>query len=154
MRAVVQRVNYASVEIEGKVRGEVEVGFMILLGVGAQDDESDAVLLADKISKMRIFTDENDKMNLSIKDVLGKALVISNFTLYANCIHGNRPDFFDSAKPDIAKPLYEYFISLLRERGIDVMCGEFGADMKVTLQNDGPVTIILDSKMIKNKVHG
>ena len=154
MRAVLQRVNYASVEIDGAVKGEIEKGYMILLGVGTQDDESDAVLLADKISKLRIFTDENDKMNLSIKDVSGKMLVISNFTLYANCIHGNRPDFFDSARPEIAKPLYERFIVLLRERGIEVECGEFGADMKVTLQNDGPVTIIYDSKMIKNKVHG
>ncbi len=154
MKAVIQRVNYASVEIDGEITAFINKGYLILLGVGAQDDESDASLLALKISKLRIFTDENDKMNLSIKDVGGKVLVISNFTLYANCTGGNRPDFFDSAKPDVAKPLYEKFLSLLGDMQIETFCGQFGADMKVTLQNDGPVTIVLDSKLLKNKQHG
>ena len=154
MKAVIQRVNYASVEIDGEITAFINKGYLILLGVGAEDDESDASLLALKISKMRIFTDENDKMNLSIKDVGGKVLVISNFTLYANCTGGNRPDFFDSAKPDVAKPLYEKFLSLLGDMQIETFCGQFGADMKVTLQNDGPVTIVLDSKLLKNKQHG
>ncbi len=154
MKAVIQRVNYASVEIDGEITAFINKGYLILLGVGAEDDESDASLLALKISKLRIFTDENDKMNLSIKDVGGKVLVISNFTLYANCTVGNRPDFFDSAKPDVAKPLYEKFLSLLGDMQIETFCGQFGADMKVTLQNDGPVTIVLDSKLLKNKQHG
>ncbi|MEE1357708.1 MAG: D-aminoacyl-tRNA deacylase [Clostridia bacterium] len=154
MKAVIQRVNYASVEIDGEITAFINKGYLILLGVGAEDDESDASLLALKISKLRIFTDENDKMNLSIKDVGGKVLVISNFTLYANCTGGNRPDFFDSAKPDVAKPLYEKFLSLLGDMQIETFCGQFGADMKVTLQNDGPVTIVLDSKLLKNKQHG
>lgn len=154
MKAVLQRVNYANVEIDGKIKGEIDKGYMILLGVGANDCESDVRILAEKISKLRIFTDENDKMNLSIKDIGGRALVISNFTLYANCTGGNRPDFFDSAKPNIAKPLYEEFITMLNGLGIETQSGEFGADMKVTLQNDGPVTIVLDSYMLKNKIHG
>ena len=151
MIAVIQRVNYASVEIEGEIKAFINRGFLILLGVGAEDDETDASVLASKISKLRIFCDENDKMNLSIKDVEGKALVISNFTLYANCSHGNRPDFFNSAKPEIAEPLYERFVSLLCEFGVESYTGEFGADMKVSLQNDGPVTIVLDSKSLVKK---
>ena len=154
MKAVIQRVNYASVEIDGDIKAFVNRGYLILLGVGAEDEESDAQLLANKISKLRIFRDENDKMNLSIKDIGGKALVISNFTLYANCTHGNRPDFFESAKPDLAEPLYEKFVEVLQDLGIESFTGQFGADMKVSLQNDGPVTIILDSKLLKNKIHG
>ena len=154
MKAVIQRVNHAKVDIDGITKAAIERGFMILLGVGAQDDESDMQILVNKISKLRIFTDENDKMNLSIKDVGGKILLISNFTLYANCTQGNRPDFFDSAKPDIAKSLYEKFIDALNNNGIETVSGEFGADMKVSLENDGPVTIILDSKLLKNKIHG
>lgn len=154
MKAVIQRVNYASVEIDGDIKAFVNRGYLILLGVGAEDEESDAQLLANKISKLRIFCDENDKMNLSIKDIGGKALVISNFTLYANCTHGNRPDFFESAKPDLAEPLYEKFVEVLQDLGIESFTGQFGADMKVSLQNDGPVTIILDSKSLKNKIHG
>ena len=154
MKAVIQRVNYASVEIDGDIKAFVNRGYLILLGVGAEDEESDAQLLANKISKLRIFCDENDKMNLSIKDIGGKALVISNFTLYANCTHGNRPDFFESAKPDLAEPLYEKFVEVLQDLGIESFTGQFGADMKVSLQNDGPVTIILDSKLLKTKIHG
>ena len=154
MKAVIQRVSYASVEIEGRVKASIEKGFLVLLGVGADDTEQDVSLLVSKISKMRIFTDENDKMNLSLSDVSGKVLVISNFTLYANCVHGNRPDFFDSAKPCLAIPLYEKFLSMMKDTGIETYSGEFGADMKVSLLNDGPVTIILDSKQLKNKQHG
>lgn len=154
MKAVIQRVNFASVEIDGAITGKIDKGFLILLGVGAEDDESDALLLSSKISKLRIFTDENDKMNLSLSNVGGHALVISNFTLYANCTQGNRPDFFDSANPSLAEPLYEKFIELLRANGIETFCGKFGADMKVSLENDGPVTIILDSKLLKNKQRG
>lgn len=154
MKAVIQRVNNASVEIEGNIVSSIGRGFLVLLGVGGEDDESDAQILASKIAKLRIFTDDNDKMNKSLSDVEGKVLVISNFTLYANCTHGNRPDFFDSARPDIAEPLYEQFTELLRGQGIECGTGRFGADMKVSLENDGPVTIILDSKMLKNKTHG
>ena len=154
MKAVIQRVTGASVEIEGEIVSSIGCGFLILLGVGCEDDESDAQLLANKIARLRVFTDENDKMNKSLSDVGGEALVISNFTLYANCTHGNRPDFFDSAKPDVAQPLYERFTQLLRGQGIECGTGRFGADMKVVLENDGPVTIILDSKMLKNKTHG
>ena len=154
MKAVIQRVNYASVEIDGEVKAFINRGYLILLGVGNEDTEADAELLSAKISKLRIFCDDNDKMNLSVKDVGGKALVISNFTLYANCSHGNRPDFFDSAKPDIANPLYEYFVRKLRDCDIETFTGEFGADMKVSLQNDGPVTIILDSKQLSKKARG
>ena len=154
MKAVIQRVNNASVEIDGSVVSSIGCGFLILLGVGCEDYETDAQILANKIAKLRVFTDENDKMNKSLSDVGGGALVISNFTLYANCTHGNRPDFFDSARPEIAEPLYEKFTELLRGHGIECGNGRFGADMKVALENDGPVTIILDSKMLKNKARG
>lgn len=154
MKAVIQRVNRASVEIDGSIVSSINRGFLVLLGVGEGDDESDAQILANKIAKMRIFTDENDKMNRSLHDVEGSVLVISNFTLYANCTHGNRPDFFDSAAPNIAEPLYERFVEMLSEQDIECFTGRFGADMKVALENDGPVTIILDSKMLKNKTHG
>ena len=154
MKAVIQRVNRAGVEIDGETVSSINRGFLVLLGVGAGDDETDAQILANKISKMRIFTDENDKMNKSLGDVDGSVLVISNFTLYANCTHGNRPDFFDSAAPGIAEPLYEKFVELLSAHDIECVTGKFGADMKVSLENDGPVTIILDSKMLKNKTHG
>ncbi len=154
MRAVIQRVNHASVEVDGEIRASINKGFLVLLGVGTEDEDSDVGLLVSKISKMRIFTDENDKMNLSLADIGGSVLVISNFTLYANCIHGNRPDFFDSAKPALAIPMYEKFLELMKDTGIDTHCGEFGADMKVSLENDGPVTVILDTKQLKNKQHG
>ncbi len=149
MKTVIQRVNCASVEIDGQVHSSIGKGYLILLGVGCEDDVSDAELLAAKISKLRVFCDENDKMNLSVKDVEGSALVVSNFTLYANCSHGNRPDFFDSAKPQLAIPLYEKFVELLTSYGVPTCTGVFGADMKVSIENDGPVTIILDSKTLK-----
>ena len=151
MVAVLQRVESASVTIDGTVKGKCGHGLMILLGVSGEDTESDAVVLAEKISKLRIFSDENGKMNLSVTDVNGSALVISNFTLCADYRKGNRPDYFKAAAPDIADKLYEYFIALLRERVKEVESGEFGADMKISLINDGPVTIVMDSKVLLNK---
>ena len=151
MRAVVQRVSSASVEVDGQVVGSCQKGYLILLGVAAGDTESDAELLCKKIAALRIFRDENDKMNLSICDIDGEALVISQFTLLANYRHGNRPDFLASAKPDEANRLYEYFKELLSHVLRRVECGVFGADMKVSLTNDGPVTICMDSEVLKKK---
>ena len=151
MRAVIQRVASASVEVDGKIVGACGKGYLILLGVADGDTELDAELLCKKIAALRIFRDENDKMNLSIRDIDGEALVISQFTLLANYRHGNRPDFLESAKPDEANRLYEYFKDLLSRELRRVECGIFGADMKVSLINDGPVTICMDSEMLKKK---
>ena len=151
MRAVVQRVSSASVEVDGQVVGSCQKGYLILLGVADGDTEADAELLCKKIAALRIFRDENDKMNLSICDIDGEALVISQFTLLANYRHGNRPDFLASAKPDEANKLYEYFKELLSHVLRRVECGVFGADMKVSLTNDGPVTICMDSEVLKKK---
>ena len=151
MKAVVQRVSHASVEVDGKIVGSCERGYLILLGVAEGDTELDAELLCKKIAALRIFRDENEKMNLSIRDIDGEALVISQFTLLANYRHGNRPDFLASAKPDVANRLYEYFKDLLSRELRRVECGIFGADMKVSLTNDGPVTICMDSEVLKNK---
>ena len=151
MRAVIQRVQYASVTIDGVTKGKIGQGFLILFGAGTGDTREDAELLAKKTAGMRIFCDENDKMNKALADVGGAVLVISQFTLYADCRRGNRPSFTDAAPPDEAGELYEYYVRLLREvHGIaDVQTGEFGADMKVELLNDGPVTILLDSNELK-----
>ena len=151
MRAVIQRVSSASVEVEGQIVGSCERGYLILFGVAEGDTELDADLLCKKIAALRIFRDENDKMNLSIRDIDGEALVISQFTLYANYRHGNRPDFLASAKPDEANKLYEYFKAILSREIRRVECGVFGADMKVSLTNDGPVTICMDSEVLKKK---
>ena len=151
MRAVIQRVSGASVSVDGKVVGSCERGYLILLGVAQEDTELDAELLCKKISALRIFRDENDKMNLSIRDIDGEALVISQFTLLANYRHGNRPDFLASAKPEEANRLYEYFTELLSRELRRVEHGIFGADMKVSLTNDGPVTICMDSEVLKKK---
>ena len=151
MRAVIQRVSHASVKIDGNVNGQVGRGFLILLGVGAEDDEKDAELLAAKISKLRIFEDENEKMNLALGDVGGGVLVISNFTLYADYHHGNRPNFLLSAPPEKAERLYEYFIEKIKTSVEDVQTGVFGADMQVDLLNDGPVTIVMDSEVLRKK---
>ena len=145
MIAVLQRVTGASVAVDGKVVGECGHGLMILLGVDNEDTEKDAELLAAKIVKLRIFSDENGKMNLSVTDVGGEILVISQFTLLANYRHGNRPDFLASAPPERANALYEYFVGLIKNFGIKTETGIFGADMKVSLVNDGPVTILLDT---------
>ena len=146
MRVVVQRVKHASVTINGTVNGKINNGFLVLLGVQSTDSEQDVDYLVKKITNLRIFSDENDKMNLSLKDVNGELLIVSQFTLYANCKEGNRPSFVEAAKPDVAIPLYEYFVSECKKIIPVVETGIFGADMKVDLLNDGPVTIIMDSK--------
>ncbi len=145
MKLVVQRVKNSKVEVEGKVIGKIEKGFMVLCGITHSDTEKEADVLARKLCNLRVFEDENQKMNLSIKDINGELLIISQFTLYADSMSsGNRPSFTDAAKPEIAKPLYEYFIKKCEEFGVHVEKGIFGADMKVSLINDGPVTIILE----------
>ena len=151
MKAVLQRVKNANVSVDGKIVGECNEGLMILLGVANGDSEEDARLLATKICNLRIFTDENDKMNLSVKSVDGEALVISQFTLMANYRHGNRPDFLESAPPAEAERLYEYFVSLMSAELKRVEKGIFGAHMEVSLVNNGPVTIVMDSEVLKKK---
>ena len=147
MKAVIQRVKYSKCIIDGKVTGKCGNGFMILLGVLDGDTKEDVEKLAKKIPVLRIFEDENGKMNRSCLDIDGEMLVISQFTLAADCKHGRRPSFTDAAPPSEAVPLYEYFVELLKQSGVkNVETGEFGADMQIELINDGPVTIILDSK--------
>ena len=148
MIAVLQRVSKASVSVDGSVVGKCGKGLAILLGVAEGDSEKDATVLAEKISKLRIFTDENDKMNLSVMDIGGEALVVSNFTLLANYAHGNRPDYMSAAKPKEADRLYEYFCDLLSKKLKSVEKGVFGADMALDISNDGPVTIVMDSKIL------
>ena len=144
MRAVVQRVKQGSVTIGGERVAHIGQGMVILLGVGPEDGESQAVALARKIAKLRIFSDADDKMNLSLLDIGGEAIVVSQFTLYANTRKGNRPSFVDAAPPDIASPLVDRFVALLRSEGVPVQTGQFGADMLVEIANDGPVTILFD----------
>ena len=147
MRIVLQRVKSASVSIEGSVVGEISQGFLLVVGVGPEDTSDDASYLARKIAGMRIFSDENGKMNLSIDQIGGKILSVSQFTLFADTKKGNRPSFTGAASPEAANQLYEEFNEKLRtEYGLTVETGEFGADMQVSLVNDGPVTIILDTK--------
>lgn len=147
MKAVVTRVSSASVTIGGKVNGAIEKGYLILLGVGPNDTEEVAVKLADKICNMRVFEDENGKMNLSLEQVGGSILCVSQFTLYADT-SSRRPGFTDAAKPDLAIPLYEKFMAHCRQRGFAVEHGEFGADMQVASVNDGPVTLVLDTDQL------
>ena len=149
MICVIQRVNNATVYADGVLSGSIGKGLYLLLGVKNGDDRRDATLLAEKISKLRIFSDENGKMNLSIKDVSGRAMVVSNFTLHANYAHGNRPDYLNSAPPAIANELYEFFISELEARIGDCERGIFGADMRTEMSTDGPVTIIMDSAVLR-----
>ena len=147
MKAVIQRVKYATVKVDNKIIGECKQGFMILLGVIDGDTKEDADKLIKKIPVLLIFEDENGKMNKSLLDIDGEILVVSQFTLAADCSHGRRPSFTASASPDIANELYEYFVGELKTAGVkSVQTGEFGADMAVELLNDGPVTIVLDSK--------
>lgn len=146
MRFVIQRVNSASVTVEGNVIGSIGKGLLILFGAGEGDTEDMLLKYVDKIVKMRIFADENGKTNLSVTDVGGELLVVSQFTLYADCRKGNRPSFTGACEPVLANELYEKFVALLRERIEKVDTGEFGADMKVALENDGPFTIVIDSK--------
>lgn len=150
MKAILQRVSHAQVDVEENTVGSIGKGFLILLGVENGDDRIEADVLAAKISGLRIFTDENDKMNLSLSDIDGSVLVISNFTLCADCSHGRRPSFINAARPENAEPLYEYFCQKLLDNGVArVERGIFGADMKVSLLNDGPVTIDINSKDLK-----
>jgi D-tyrosyl-tRNA(Tyr) deacylase len=147
MRIVIQRVSEASVTIKGSVYGKINVGFLVLLGIEEFDSEEDADFLIGKLSGMRVFSDSEGKMNLSIQDVQGAFLVISQFTLHASTKKGNRPSFIKAARPEQAIPLYEYFVKRLRAcLELQVETGVFGADMKVALVNDGPVTILIDSK--------
>ena len=144
MKIVVQRVKNAQVEVEEKIVGKIEKGFLVLLGITHNDTKEEADYLVKKLCKLRVFTDENDKMNLGIKDVKGELLIVSQFTLYADCTQGNRPSFIEAARPEQANELYEYFCSECEKNEIHVEKGIFGADMKVKLLNDGPVTIILE----------
>lgn len=146
MKTVIQRVSHAEVVIEGTTHGAIQKGFMILVGIQDSDTEETVRKMGDKISKLRIFTDEQDKMNLNLSQVGGSILSISQFTLYADCRKGNRPSFSGAGKPEHAKKLYLYFNEYMRFLGFHVEEGIFGADMKVTLLNDGPVTILLDSE--------
>lgn len=146
MRAVVTRVKSASVAIDGEIVGQIGQGFLILLGVAPDDTDAQCKKLADKALGLRVFCDENDKMNRSLADVGGQVLVVSQFTLYADCKKGKRPSFTGAAVPDIAIPLYEQFLDECRARGFAPQHGRFGADMLVASENDGPVTILLDTK--------
>lgn len=147
MRAIIQRVSSASCSIEGKISGEIGIGFMILLGIEDSDTDEDLSWLAQKISNMRIFSDENGLMNKALADVQGNILLVSQFTLFASTKKGNRPGFTRSAKPDFAIPLYEKMIRELGQlTGTKIQTGVFGADMQISLVNDGPVTIIMDTK--------
>ncbi len=150
MKTVIQRVKFSNVSVDDKEIGAIKQGFLILLGVEQGDSREQADKLIKKIPVLRVFEDENQKMNLSCLDIDGEILVVSQFTLCADCSHGRRPSFTASAPPDVANELYEYFVEQLRKSGVKkVETGEFGADMKVNLLNDGPVTIILDSKDLK-----
>lgn len=148
MRAVLTRVKSASVTVEGNVIGQIGQGFLILLGVTHEDTEVQAVKLADKLTGLRIFEDENGKMNQGLESVDGQVLVVSQFTLYGNCRKGRRPDFLAAARPEVAIPLYEKFVQLIRDKGIHVETGEFGAEMLVESVNDGPVTLVVDTDQL------
>ncbi len=150
MIAVLQRVREASVSVEGKVVGEIQEGLLVLLGIGTEDTKDDIEWLCRKIPNLRIFSDSNGLMNVSLKDIEGELLVVSQFTLQASTKKGNRPSYINAAKPEISKPLYQLFLSEMQQNlSTIIQCGVFGADMKVSLVNDGPVTIVLDSKNIK-----
>ena len=146
MRAVVQRVHESSVTVDGRVTGRIGKGLLVLLGVGETDSEQDADYLAEKIVGLRCFADNDSKFNLSVRDAGGSVLAVSQFTLFGDCRKGKRPSFTEAARPELAVPLYERFVAKVRESGIDVQTGEFGAHMDVQLVNDGPVTLLLDSK--------
>ena len=148
MRAVVTRVKNAAVDISGERVGEIGQGFLVLLGVSVTDTEKEADKIADRICGLRVFEDENGKMNRSLEDVGGQVLVVSQFTLYGNCKKGRRPEFLAAARPEIAIPLYEKFIALCRDKGFSVETGEFGAEMLVESVNDGPVTLIVDTDQL------
>ena len=149
MRAVVTRVSKASIEINGAKGDSIEKGFLVLLGISNTDTEKEVVYLANKCSGLRVFEDENGKMNKSLSDIDGSIMLVSNFTLYADCSHGKRPSFINAAKPDKSIPLYEKFKEELKKLNVNFVTGEFGADMKIDHVNDGPVTIILDTDEMK-----
>ena len=151
MRAILTRVSSASVTIDGEVTGKIGKGFLILLGVGPEDTEAECRCLAEKCLGLRIFKDENDKMNLGLADVGGQVLVVSQFTLYGNCRKGRRPSFTDAAGPELGTAMYEKFLALCEELGYPPQHGQFGADMKVESINDGPVTLILDTDQLMNE---
>ena len=144
MRAVIQVVSQASVKVEAKIVGEIAKGYLVLLAIHIDDTEDKIIKMADKISELRVFSDANDKMNLSLKDIEGEVLVVSQFTLYGDAKKGNRPSFIESARPDKAVPYYEKVVELLRAKGLKVATGTFGAKMTVSLVNEGPTTIIID----------
>lgn len=147
MRAVIQRVSHASVTIDGSIKSEIGKGLLVLLGVEDADGPEDIEWLTKKIAQLRIFDDADGLMNLSVQDINGQVIVVSQFTLHASTKKGNRPSFIRAARPEVAIPLYEKFVDVLRTTsGLEVLTGEFGADMKVALLNDGPVTIVMDSK--------
>ena len=146
MRAVVQRVSSSRVTVDNVVTGEINQGLLVLLGVTHEDTSKDVDYMIDKVLNLRIFEDENGKMNLSLKDINGELLIVSQFTLYGDCRKGRRPGFSDAARPEVAIPLYEEFIKKARKEDIKVGTGKFGADMMVDIANNGPVTILLDSQ--------
>ena len=148
MRAVLTKVKHASVTIDGELKGKIGRGFLILLGVAPDDTEEKCRKMADKLCSLRIFDDENDKINLSLDDVGGELLIVSQFTLYGNCRKGRRPEFLAAARPEVAIPLYEKFVALCREKGIHTETGEFGAEMLVESVNDGPLTLIVDTDQL------
>ena len=148
MRAVLTRVKHASVTIDGKVHGQIGEGFLILLGITHEDTEAQAVKLADKLTGLRIFEDENGKMNRGLDEVNGELLIVSQFTLYANCKKGRRPEFLAAARPEVAIPLYEKFVELCRAKGFHTETGEFGAYMQVDSLNDGPLTLVVDTDQL------
>ena len=148
MRAVLTRVKHASVTIDGKVHGQIGEGFLILLGITHEDTEAQAVKLADKLTGLRIFEDENSKMNRGLDEVKGELLVVSQFTLYGNCKKGRRPEFLAAARPEVAIPLYEKFVELCRAKGFHTETGEFGAYMQVDSLNDGPLTLVVDTDQL------
>ena len=148
MRAVLTRVKHASFTIDGKVHGQIGEGFLILLGITHEDTEAQAVKLADKLTGLRIFEDENGKMNRGLDEVKGELLIVSQFTLYGNCKKGRRPEFLAAARPEVAIPLYEKFVELCRAKGFHTETGEFGAYMQVDSLNDGPLTLVVDTDQL------
>ncbi len=154
MKAVIQRVRSAEVEVDGELAGACRQGFFVLLGVMREDTPEDAALLAKKIVQLRVFEDENDKMNRSLLQIGGEILVVSNFTLAADCTGGRRPSFFAAMPPQEAQALYEYFVACCRTEGVETQTGVFGAHMHITQKDDGPVTIMLDSNELKRKRYG
>lgn len=149
MRLIIQRVTSASVKIENEVVGAIDKGYLVFLGVGREDTEETADFYVEKMLKLRIFADENGKTNLSLPDVGGELIIVSQFTLYADCSHGNRPSFTSAGEPEKAKHLYEYFVEKCRKKVEKVATGSFGADMEVSLVNDGPFTVILGEELWK-----